>query len=259
MTAIYTVYWQPGCTSCLRTKEFLTSNGIDYESVNVRENDSAMETLAGLGVHSIPVVTKGKDFVFAQDIDVLAAFVGVELDREMLAPELLVKRIDLILAAAQRYLAQLPANELDTKLPGRNRTYLDLGYHVFMIPVAFLDAIKGGELSFEHFERKPPEDIVSADHVIAFGHKVRNDMKAWWCSAAQDRIPNVVNTYYGQHTTHSVLERTTWHAAQHTRQLMALVINQNLSPDGSLGKEELEGLPLPDDIYDNEVTLIFNR
>lgn len=152
-------------------------------------------------------------------------------------------------------MAQLPESVLNTKLPGRDRTYLDLGYHVFMIPVAFLDAVKGGELTFEHFERKPPEDIVSADHVIAFGNNVRKDIKAWWYSAVQDRIPDLVNTYYGQHTTHSVLERTTWHAAQHTRQLMALVINQGLSPDGQLGKEELEGLPLPDDIYDNEVIL----
>jgi arsenate reductase-like glutaredoxin family protein len=29
------VYWAPGCTSCLRTKEFLTKQGIDFDSVNV--------------------------------------------------------------------------------------------------------------------------------------------------------------------------------------------------------------------------------
>jgi len=29
------VFWQPGCTSCLRTKEFLTKSGVDYESINV--------------------------------------------------------------------------------------------------------------------------------------------------------------------------------------------------------------------------------
>ena len=25
----YTVYWQPGCTSCLKTREFLRANGIE--------------------------------------------------------------------------------------------------------------------------------------------------------------------------------------------------------------------------------------
>ncbi|MCJ7838169.1 MAG: NrdH-redoxin, partial [Burkholderiales bacterium] len=29
------MFWQPGCTSCLRTKEFLTRQGVDYESINV--------------------------------------------------------------------------------------------------------------------------------------------------------------------------------------------------------------------------------
>ena len=102
-----------------------------------------METLAGLGPRSVPAVTKGTEFVFAQDIDVLADFVGVDVDRKMLAPEVLIARLDLILAAAQRYLAQLPVRVLSTKLPGRDRTYLDLGYHVFVIPTAFLDAVAG--------------------------------------------------------------------------------------------------------------------
>jgi arsenate reductase-like glutaredoxin family protein len=36
--AAITVYWQPGCTSCLKTKEFLRSHGVVFESVNVRED-----------------------------------------------------------------------------------------------------------------------------------------------------------------------------------------------------------------------------
>ena len=39
------VFWQPGCTSCLRTKEFLTKNGVDYESINVHGNPQGMEAL----------------------------------------------------------------------------------------------------------------------------------------------------------------------------------------------------------------------
>jgi arsenate reductase-like glutaredoxin family protein len=42
------VFWQPGCTSCLRTKEFLTRHGVDYESINVHGNDAAMADLPGL-------------------------------------------------------------------------------------------------------------------------------------------------------------------------------------------------------------------
>ncbi len=255
-TSGFTVYWQPGCSSCLRAKEFLSSHGIEYKSVNVREDHTAMDTLAELGARSIPVVTHGREFAFAQDIDVLAKFVGIELHRNMLPVEELVARIDLILAASQRYLAQLPAAVLSKKLPGRDRRYLDLGFHVFMIPQAFLDAVAGRELTFEHFERIPPDNMCSADGVISFGESVREAMKEWWRIALVEGYADNVQTYYGRHSTHSVLERTTWHAAQHARQLMQLVSNQGLSVDGPLGELELAGLPLPDEIYDDEVTLV---
>jgi len=35
-------YWQPGCTSCLRMKEFLTRHGVSFVSVNVLEDRTAM-------------------------------------------------------------------------------------------------------------------------------------------------------------------------------------------------------------------------
>ena len=54
--AAITVYWQPGCTSCLRTREFLRSHGIDFESVNVREDARALERLAALKGLYVPAV-----------------------------------------------------------------------------------------------------------------------------------------------------------------------------------------------------------
>ena len=37
------VYWQPGCTSCLRTKEFLTKHGVAFTSRNVLSDAGAMD------------------------------------------------------------------------------------------------------------------------------------------------------------------------------------------------------------------------
>ena len=48
------VFWQPGCSSCLRTKEFLTKQGIDFESINVHNNPAGMAELATLGARSVP-------------------------------------------------------------------------------------------------------------------------------------------------------------------------------------------------------------
>ena len=87
----YAVYWQPGCTSCLRTKELLRSHGVEFESINVRETPRALETLAALGARSVPVVVRGRDFVLGQDIDEVARFVGIVIERERLPRTTLVE------------------------------------------------------------------------------------------------------------------------------------------------------------------------
>jgi glutaredoxin len=248
----YRVYWQPGCTSCLRAKEFLKAHGIPYESINVREDDGAMDELARLGARSIPVITRGDEFAFAQEIRDLADFVGVTLDREQLPPAELAGRIDLILTAAQRFVRQIPADRLRENLPGRDRNCLDLAYHIFVIPTAFLDAARGGAVTFQHFERMPPEGMDSVEKVVAYGDAVRADFAAWWHAG---EVPPTVETYYGTQPSQGVMERTAWHAAQHCRQLMQLLQDAGIAPDGPLGAAELAGLPLPDEVYDDEVPL----
>ena len=250
----FKVYWQPGCSSCLRAKEFLAARGIAYESINVRAKPEAMDELASLGAQSVPVVVQGRRFVFAQDLGDLARFIGVEFDRQALPPAELVRRIDLILAATQRYLGQFPPADLEEGLPGRARTILDLCYHIFVIPAAFLDAAHGARLTFDYFERTPGPEMRSANQVSAYGQTVRDALGAWWRIADASRL-GTLHTYYGIHPTESVLERTAWHAAQHARQIMALLEQRGIPPDGPLGKAELEGLPLPEEVYDDEVRL----
>ena len=250
----FKVYWQPGCSSCLRAKEFLATRGIAYESINVRARPEAVEELASLGAQSVPVVVRGKRFVFAQDLGDLARFIGVEFDREQLPPAELVQRIDLILAATQRYLGQFPTAVLEEGLPGRERTVLDLGYHIFVIPAAFLDAAQGARLTFDYFERTPGPEMRSAAQVAAYGEGVRNALASWWRTTDAAHL-GTLDTYYGIHATERVLERTAWHAAQHARQLMALLEQRGIAPDGPLGAAELDGLPLPEGVYDDEVAL----
>ena len=76
----FKVYWQPGCSSCLRAKEFLAAHGVAYESIDVRARPDARDALARLGARSVPVVARGRRFVFAQDLDELARFVGVDAE-----------------------------------------------------------------------------------------------------------------------------------------------------------------------------------
>src|SRR6266568_8928282 len=128
------VFWQPGCTSCLRTKEFLTKNGVDYESINVHGNSAGMEELRKLGARSVPIVARGGKFVFAQTLTDVIGF--LELDVRLpqrLSPQEFVDKIHIVLPAAARYLRQIPAEWLDRPFRNRNRTIRAIGHHVFRI------------------------------------------------------------------------------------------------------------------------------
>ena len=250
----FTVFWQPGCTSCLRTKEFLRAHGIQFESVNVREDPQAMERLGALGARSVPVVARGAEFVYGQDLDTVAGFVGITAGRDRLDVPVLVSRLMALLDSAAALTIQLPPETWHQKLPGRDRTHLDLAYHVSQVVVGFLDAALGGRLTFEHFERKPPEQLRAAADVAGLTRSVSQALAVWW-GANQSRLPGELDTYYGRQPLHAVLERTTWHVAQHARQLERLLELRGVQPQPRLDPALLSGLPLPDDVWDAEVPL----
>lgn len=250
----YQVYWVPGCTSCLRTKEFLSSQGIAFESINVAEQPEALEDLARIGFRSVPVVRRGDDAVFCQELQDVADFVGVLLKPTDLTIDQLVEKLDWILQAAQRFMKQLSDEQLGRHFPGRDRPYRDLAYHIFAVAEGFLEAAQGGSLEMEAFLRTPPDGMVSGAAIADAGEVVRGSVQSWW-HANRDALPDRVKTYYGERTTASVLERTAWHAAQHCRQLQAVVEMNNIAPEHPLGERELGGLPLPETIYDDEISM----
>lgn len=249
------VYWQPGCTSCLKTREYLRIRGIAFVAVNVREEAGAMDELRALGARSVPVVARGNRFVHGQDLGELARFVGADYDAVRLSAAELVMRIVSILAAARRYIVQIPDPRLEDALPGRQRTNLDLAYHIFALVGGFLDAAAGGRLSAAHFEEKPPAGRRTAAHVVAYGILVGERLAGWWQEAQVAGLPASVATYYGRQPAHNVLERSCWHAAQHCRQLMAVLEDLGIAADGPLGDDVFGGLPLPESVWDDDVVL----
>ena len=62
MTQPVKVYWQPGCSSCLKTKEFLIDNGISFESVNVLDDEKGFAELQSLGIRLVPIVARGSSW-----------------------------------------------------------------------------------------------------------------------------------------------------------------------------------------------------
>ena len=199
----------------------------------------------------MPVVARGGSFVYAQIVGDVVEFLGLDAKTgPQLLPAELVRRLDLILAAAQRYARQMPQDALERQLPERPRSYRVLLHHVFQIPNAFIDAMEGGALSYENMVSEPPSDMRTTEDIARFGEQVRRRVAAWWDRLADRSGRQAVSTYYGARPMHEVLERTTWHSAQHARQVMSLLEQQGITPDGPLGAAELQGLPLPEKLWD---------
>ena len=247
------VYWQPGCSSCLRTKEFLTEHGVPFKSIDVLADPQGFRDLQALGVRMIPLVVKGSDWVSGQILADVARIAGVEYGRKLLPVEDLKDRIDTILAAALRYSAQLPDNDavLSTMLPNRPRSYRDLAAHVFMIVEAFVAETEGDPLTEAKYLAPAPDHVRTPAEIVAFGEGVRNRFEAWWNRGGHD-FARPAKVYYGKQTLHDFMERTAWHSGQHTRQLALVLEKLGLAPDAKLTEADFAGLPMPANVWDDE-------
>lgn len=245
-------FWQPGCTSCLRMKEFLSKHGIEYESINVHGNPAGMEQLRELGARSVPIVARGDRFVFAQSLADVIKFLDLDIRLpERLSPDDLIKKIDLVLTAAARYVKQIPSEWLDRPFRNRARPIRALGHHLFRIPDAFLEAAQGRALTYELIMQEPPQTLRTGADIAQYGADVLARVKAWWERCPDRSCQGMMDTYFGRHRMHEVLERTAWHSAQHARQLMLILDTLGIEPNGRLTATEFAGLPLPEKAWDD--------
>ena len=60
-----TVYSKPNCELCEMTKEFLKAHYVEFEEINVEENEEALELIKMHGFQGLPVVTRSENFDFA--------------------------------------------------------------------------------------------------------------------------------------------------------------------------------------------------
>ncbi len=251
----FRLYWQPGCTSCLKAKEFLTAHGIAFDSINVRAVPGAVAELDRLGARSVPVIAQGDRFCFGQELEEVARFVGVSWRRERLPIATLIVRVRALLRAAGSLAEQIPASSFERPIDGRpDRTYGDIAFHIAVIGEGFLASARGDELSFDYFLKRPEGASRCAARVSAQIKETASRFEAWAATSPTMSSDQSVRTYYGAQPIQGVLERTAWHIAQHARQLEHIVQTLGLAPITRLGDAELGGLPLPEKVWDKEIS-----
>ena len=250
------VYWQPGCSSCLKTKEFLNDNGVEYKSVNVLEDKSGFEDLRRFGVKLVPIVAKGDQWANGAVFRDVAKVAGFEyLSHKMLEPKIMAEKIKSINFFARDFLDQIPEDKLDTLLPGRPRSYRQLVYHVFNIPDVFLDRVEYDKpYTYEALLSILPKEMKTKSDLLDYGYKVYKRFDKWWeRESHQTDFEQPGNVYYGKVNLHEVLERTGWHSGQHVRQINLLLKEKlNIEPKTKLDNTIFDGLPMPKNVWDNE-------
>jgi glutaredoxin len=244
----FRVFWQPGCSACVKAKEFLTGLGVPFESVNLLEDSQGATDLARLGARSLPVVSRGDKFVFAQSLDQLAAFVGKKnngVDR--LPPAELMRRWQEILTIAKSLVAQIPAEKLEHRpIPNRDRSLLGLAYHTFQIPDIFVRNVEGEFEDWAHYVNLPaPDNVRTQADVLRFAEAATASLTKWWSELEDRELLWTVNTFYGERPAWELLERQTWHSAQHTRQLQAVLEGLDVPLPRMVNPQLYVRLPMP--------------
>jgi uncharacterized damage-inducible protein DinB len=195
----------------------------------------------------VPVVARGKEYVFAQELADVSEFIGRKVEfRRLPAAELTPKWLH-VLESAQRYVMQLPAERLGERAtPGRDRSIRDLAYHIFQVPDSFLQAVQDRVKDLTSvYNAAPPKSVQTAEHVRDYGAAITKKLKSWWTSLPDQSCSGTLEVYYGSQPLHHVLERCTWHSAQHTRQIIAVLEGFGIKANGPLSEKDYAGLPMP--------------
>lgn len=210
----------------------------------------ADDELKRLGVPRVPAVTVGDRAVHGWNPAGYAALVGVDYKPVVkLAPPVLAARLDRILATTEALVRRIPDERMEWTPPERNRPLADLGYHIFRLSLGFVEGVDRDSFpETVHTETAPP-DLRTGEAIARYGALVRARLAGWFAGAGGDEYTRVVETYWGPVIAHDLLERTTWHAGQHLRQLYILADRIDVTPDVPEPVDAYAGLPMPAAIW----------
>ena len=208
--------------------------------------------MARIGARSIPVLSRGDEFVFAQNIAQVVAFLKLdEKTGPVLSPAQLVERLDRFIGAALQIIPLMPDDRLDIEVPNRPRRYRVLAHHMFRIPEALLETANGAFFSQGlATETARPEEMASTAALAGYGRGVRERVGEWWEAKPDKSCQETVQTYYGPQKLHEVLERATWHIGQHCRQWMMLLEMGEIGFERPLSDPDFVDLPMPKQVWD---------
>ena len=154
-----------------------------------------------------------------------------------LDPGELGRRLDDILAAAERMIRPVPEADLDEGLR-------DLAFRIFRLGLGFADGMDLGRFP-EDWRREPaPADLRDGAAVARYGALVRGRLAGWFEGAGAREFARVITAHDGPQAGYELLERVTGAAAEYLRVLHDTLARRGFTPREAL-PAALDGLPAP--------------
>jgi glutaredoxin len=248
-SAAIELYWMPGCSSCLRAKEFIEKAGIRYEAINASEDHERAKKLRRHGLQ-LPAVCVGDRCVNAGSLPAIAELLDIDYDPPVILPPSVLKdRYIGFVDAFQSYLRQMPPDGLAHKLPNRDRPMFEVAHQCAAIMRAFLKAYYENEHDIAVYD--DATGVTTAADLERKSDETLSMFLEWWERDGQhDPLDRIVPNYWGYPTLHELLEREVWHTAHHVRQLMHVLTELGVPVQRPLEEDELAGLPLPARVHE---------
>ena len=194
----------------------------------------------------MPIVALAEQAVHGVDLQQVAGLVGLEYDsKPKLSPSELIERLIEFLSILDCTLDSIPRTAYDQKIPGRDRTIWNLVEHMCEIAHVYQRVAEGTST----FDAAAADAEVTGKSTCEQLHAALSRLRIELSREAHD-YERKVETYFGLASLHYVLERSTWHIAQHLRQLASLMRNMNESIMQEIDTKFLDGLPIPNEVWD---------
>lgn len=192
--------------------------------------------------------------MFGQNLEDVAEFVGLQgTGHQPLPPEQLIGKWIDVLRTAQGLIRQLPDAALNERVvANRDRSIRLMCHHVFRVGEAFLESVVDGVEYAVQLANVPPAEgtFTTGEEIARYGESVIARLQQWWDKLDDKTCQQKVKTFFGMQPIYMLYERSTWHSAQHARQLTAVLEGRGIEPKARLKPETLAGLPLPERLWE---------
>ena len=246
------VFWAPGCSSCIKVKEHLKRLGVEFESINVVATPEAMEELSARGIRGVPVVSRGDKYAYAQSLAVVNEFIGVNEELPTRQTSVIFEKWVALTKIAVGYIEACPQEELHADvIKERERPVGELAYHAFQIVQSFLYCMNTGERDW--FERSSGpvnmEEALDKPQLLAFARRTAEELAQYWNGGATKFKDFPAEFEGGLASTHEFLDRSSWHSAQHIRQVAAVLGRDGVALTPAWSDDFVQGLGVPQNLW----------